>query len=407
MKKIDLENMDGEEFEILCKEIFSKFYNVDVDKTPLVGDGGKDLIIRMPEGAVYVECKHHHNSTIGRPIVQKLHSAMVTDWVKKGIIVTTGTFSKQAEDHIEKNSLPIELIDGHKFKEMAESVGYELFYGYDVNIPTDIVNPFSSEELSAQCAGYINNTVESSPDKPAGLFVPESVDTVMDGFLRVEYNISQEFYNSKKDMLIYKIDDHGVLYLHDGTLSSLDTKTCEFITKGERIPLSEYDGPEFDTSLTSIRSDVEEAAYAQIIEKYTCDHPYVTTNNQNRVKHIVPSRKNIEIFNITGLFVPSFEIRYEVIDTHHQLSGMENGKTVAITSSYTCDVCRKTNIAPKLCGYCGSLVCDNHGARCSICNRTMCKNCGLYFKKALLFKKTICPDCAKSNPGLKTFKIDY
>ena len=117
--------MDGEEFEILCKEIFSKFYNVDVDKTPLVGDGGKDLIIRMPEGAVYVECKHHHNSTIGRPIVQKLHSAMVTDWVKKGIIVTTGTFSKQAEDHIEKNSLPIELIDGHKFKEMAESVGYE------------------------------------------------------------------------------------------------------------------------------------------------------------------------------------------------------------------------------------------------------------------------------------------
>ena len=135
MKKIDLENMDGEEFEILCKEIFSKFYNVDVDKTPLVGDGGKDLIIRMPEGAVYVECKHHHNSTIGRPIVQKLHSAMVTDWVKKGIIVTTGTFSKQAEDHIEKNSLPIELIDGHKFKEMAESVGYELFYGQLKEVP--------------------------------------------------------------------------------------------------------------------------------------------------------------------------------------------------------------------------------------------------------------------------------
>lgn len=407
MKKIDLENIDGEGFERLCQEIFSEYYNAKVDRTPLVGDGGKDLILRLKEDVVYIECKHHPQSSIGRPVVQKLHSAMVTDWVKKGIIVTTGTFSRQAIEHIEKNSLPIDLIDGHKFKEMAESVGFELFYGFDVNIPTEIINPFSSEELMSLCSNYLDETIEASPGKPSRFFEPESINTEMNAFLRVEYNIKQEFYNSKKDMLIYDIDDHGVLYLHDEDLTSLDKKQCDFITKGEKIPLSEYDGEEFDTSISSIRSDVEEASYNLIIEMYTCDQPYVTTNNQNRIKHIVPSKKNIEIFNISVLFVPSFEVKFNVVDTHHNIKGIENGKLVAVTSSYSCDVCSKSNIVPKFCEYCGNLVCEKHGTRCSICNRTMCKNCGLFYKKMVLFKKEICPDCATSNPSLKTFRIDY
>ena len=50
---------------------------------------------------IVVECKH--TSTVGRPVVQKLHSAIATfdfDGPKRGMVVTTGRFTEiQGECH--------------------------------------------------------------------------------------------------------------------------------------------------------------------------------------------------------------------------------------------------------------------------------------------------------------------
>ena len=95
MKQLFLEDSDGDTFESICQHIFEEYFHVMVERTPLVGDGGKDLKIHYPGGMVYVECKHQANP-VGRPIVQKFHSAMITDHISRGIIVSTGGFSKDA-----------------------------------------------------------------------------------------------------------------------------------------------------------------------------------------------------------------------------------------------------------------------------------------------------------------------
>lgn len=404
MKKIDLENMEGEEFEKLCQDIFSKYYETKVDITPPVNDGGKDLIIRFPEGAAYVECKHHPRSSIGRPVVQKLHSAMTTDWVTKGYIVTTGTFSKQAVEHIEKNTLPIELIDGKQLKEMAESVGYELFYGYDVRIPIEVIPYPGNDALETRFKTYLDKSFVSTPKKPSEYVELKSTDVEMKILFKVDYNIHQEFYNTRKDDLIYKIDDAGTTYLHSD-LEPIDDVESDFISKGTSVPLSEYDGPSFNIEINQIRSDIEDKAYQSIIEKYTCDHEYVTTNNQYRTKHIIPSKKNIELYNIYCICVPVVSSTYRLANKNYDLNSLCNGTDFIIMTHNQCEYCKRTLRNPMICNDCGMIVCDDHGYRCSICNKTLCFKCTSYYTKSLIFKKYICSDCAEKNPKLKVKKL--
>ncbi len=82
---------------------------------PYTGDMGRDILIHSNEGLIVVECKHQPHNSIGRPIVQKLHSAVISSHAVKGILVTTGKFSDQAVEHAKALEPPIELIDRNIF----------------------------------------------------------------------------------------------------------------------------------------------------------------------------------------------------------------------------------------------------------------------------------------------------
>ena len=121
-RTIYLDDIDGFEFERVCNDIFTNLKYGKVEETPLVGDEGKDLIIHDKRGKIVVECKHHPKSSVGRPVIQKLHSAVISEGAYKGIVVTTGTFSKQAVEHARKLSPPIELIDKGILLDLATKV---------------------------------------------------------------------------------------------------------------------------------------------------------------------------------------------------------------------------------------------------------------------------------------------
>ena len=67
-------------------------------------------VVDGTRGAIVVECKH--TGTVGRPVIQKLHSAIATfdfDGPKRGMVVTTGRFTSPAQeyaDHLEQNGNP-------------------------------------------------------------------------------------------------------------------------------------------------------------------------------------------------------------------------------------------------------------------------------------------------------------
>jgi len=123
VETVFLDSLDGFGFESLCQRIFQKAGLGQVERIGGVSDAGRDLIIHDNKNKkIVVECKHQPKTSIGRPIVQKLHSAIISEGTNKGIIVTTGKFSKQAIDYIKELSdgTNIELIGMLKLTELAQ-----------------------------------------------------------------------------------------------------------------------------------------------------------------------------------------------------------------------------------------------------------------------------------------------
>ena len=125
MRNIYLHLLNGFEFEKLITELF-RLHGYNVVNMPYTGDAGRDIIIEKEDIRTLVECKHQ-KSAIGRPVVQKLHSAIVVDMkANQGILVTTGSFSKQAIEYIGKHKVPIKLMNLSDLRKFALEVDTRL-----------------------------------------------------------------------------------------------------------------------------------------------------------------------------------------------------------------------------------------------------------------------------------------
>lgn len=95
------------DFEIVMAEIYSKL-GYDVTRTKATRDGGKDLIIRIPEKLgdfiYYVECKKYAaKRPIGVGIIKNLVGTINTDRVNGGILATTSFFTRDVYKFISDN----------------------------------------------------------------------------------------------------------------------------------------------------------------------------------------------------------------------------------------------------------------------------------------------------------------
>jgi len=110
-----LEDLSPRQFEEYCQVLLTCHYRCKVELTKQTGDEGRDLLVHHPNGLEVVECKHWPNGTVGRPVVQKLHSAVLTANSIRGTIITTGRFSGEAEIYAQSlNDVKIELVDAAK-----------------------------------------------------------------------------------------------------------------------------------------------------------------------------------------------------------------------------------------------------------------------------------------------------
>ncbi|PDZ49713.1 restriction endonuclease [Bacillus sp. AFS094611] len=113
-----LKEMDPRKFEFLVADVFQSLgYQAKV--TPGSNDGGKDIILRKGRKTKFVEVKRHNQGTIGRPDIQKLHSAIVDADAVGGYFVTLSNFNKNARQYAANKN--IELIDGDSLINMMKS----------------------------------------------------------------------------------------------------------------------------------------------------------------------------------------------------------------------------------------------------------------------------------------------
>jgi len=160
--------MSGYDFEEFVAYMLSKLGYGQVEKVLYTQDEGRDILIRSTEGLIVVECKHQPRSRIGRPIVQKLHSAVISSQATKGMLITTGHFTSEAIESakgITKSGTLIEMVDRHILTDMASRAKIKLVSkGESLSVWTYSLP--SEEKIHDALGSYVGSIAVSYPRPP-------------------------------------------------------------------------------------------------------------------------------------------------------------------------------------------------------------------------------------------------
>jgi len=102
------------------------------------GDEGIDGTIkedRLGLDIIYIQAKRwQQGNVVGRPEIQKFVGALAGQGAKKGIFITTSSFTKDALEYVPKNETKIVLLDGVQLAQLMidYNLGVTLQQSYDV-----------------------------------------------------------------------------------------------------------------------------------------------------------------------------------------------------------------------------------------------------------------------------------
>ncbi len=85
-----------------------------------VGDEGIDGVInedRLGLDSIYVQAKRW-NAPVGRPEIQRFAGALMGKRARKGVFITTSTFSEEARQYADSLDVKVVLIDGRRLVEL-------------------------------------------------------------------------------------------------------------------------------------------------------------------------------------------------------------------------------------------------------------------------------------------------
>lgn len=110
----EVQSMSGTEFELLTEKLLIAM-GFQTETTKKSGDGGIDIIAfnKQPllSGKYIIQCKRYSGS-VGEPVIRDLYGVVNSERANKGVLITSGSFTKQAQAFAADKQL--ELIDGKK-----------------------------------------------------------------------------------------------------------------------------------------------------------------------------------------------------------------------------------------------------------------------------------------------------
>ena len=399
-----LDTLDGFEFEDLCEQMFKNLGYV-VDNIVGVGDGGRDLILHSVDGEkIIVECKHQPNSTIGRPVVQKLHSAVISSHAKKGILITSGKFSKEAIEHAElltSQGIAMELVDFLNFVALAvkakinisTSLSDTIVYSFPVAKDIELRRKFQS----------VFENVQSWPQSAYEIVQLELNQIALVAHYKIKFSVEQDFSTSVG--IIHSIHKNDIILILDAENGlQLSEETVLFLTSSALINSEDVVQLSLITSRSGFNLDqtsLMEHAREQIIQDYSRTIKYTGKNNVTYYKNCKPGKRNISIQDVKHVYIPHCRVVIKFKDTKYNCTILQNDTQVSILSTnlYQCNLCNeKIKEKSLLCNDCGSMthgpkLFNGHGFICKNCKKTICKKCRYQKKHLLLFKKNLCESC--------------
>ena len=122
-----MRNIKPDQFERLCQRLLRELGFVNVEVTGRTNDGGIDGkgIIKLGGVLSYhvVFQAKRYQGTVSPSVIRDFRGAM-SGRADKGLILTTGSFSREAKKEATRDgATPIDLIDGNEFAERLKELG--------------------------------------------------------------------------------------------------------------------------------------------------------------------------------------------------------------------------------------------------------------------------------------------
>jgi restriction system protein len=123
-----LRHLSWQDFERYVTEFYRRQGYVSQHVGSPSGDGGVDILLRGKGETVLVQCKHWKAYKVGVTHVRELLGVVTSEGADRGILVTSGEFTPEAEAFARRNH-SLELVDGERLQPMVDAVHHGLAPG--------------------------------------------------------------------------------------------------------------------------------------------------------------------------------------------------------------------------------------------------------------------------------------
>ncbi|MBI2042955.1 restriction endonuclease [Candidatus Pacearchaeota archaeon] len=360
-KSLNLDSLDGYEFQELITKIMQKRGYKQSRATPKSKDLGKDIIMENQKGdAIIIECKHQN--LVGRPVIQKLQGAMSHEEKQeqknkvKGIIVTSGSFSKDALEYVKEIHQEIELIDGKKLKDLCKELKVIIENGKvqvitnksfrnlsEKNVKETILKEFSKIYWSKECSPKIKINFSLNP------------------VIFIEYDVNFNTHTSVG--CIDRYSKKGEMGVEGVTGKVLYENLAKFFLSGD-IDLENIKNENTKIQFELSEDEIEDNAINYIISEHTHDVYYTGNNNRGYQKTCIPKKRDISIKQVLPVYIPNWRSQISLMKMDYsQRFYIKGEKWMYLEDELKkCKICGEENNYKKLslCPDCGRVVCENH-----------------------------------------------
>ncbi|RNJ26346.1 restriction endonuclease [Halosegnis longus] len=372
-----LDELSGFEFEDVMEDVFRNLGYTNVRQAAKTADEGRDILmdeqVNGTTRGVVVECKH--TGTVGRPVVQKLHSAIATydfDGPKRGIVVTTGTFTGPATEYTQRlrdndDPYPIELIDGKRLRSIAEEVGLDLYNGRIEILCDETLRP---TDPTGGIGAPVREAFRDIENLDGATLPAPTTHATFEPVVLITATVDAVFETSVG--VIHRINERTQFVVRAGRTRPqiLDSAVATLVSENRRqtVALDELDlADEFDDHevhrFGQTETEYKEWAVDRLRQHHTTTVSYTGDNNVDYERECVPNQSDISVRSIEPVYLPDVRQTTE-IHAHSYPYGYYAAGPSRVTHEdgiHECVQCGDTDAATfTFCANCGSINCESH-----------------------------------------------
>lgn len=408
--RIRLDALSGFEFETFCAMVFDRLGYGQVENLPGGADKGRDLIIHG-ERKIVVECKHQPKAAIGRPVVQKLHSAVISERADAGWLVTSGGFTRQAREHaaeISRSGIELKLVDRAMLLDMADRAGLEVLGKFEK--PVMVVTSPTQEQIIHKVEDALSPRLVSDPSRNAFADCLSIKNVTVVPVLSATYDVHQDWYTGTgiRRKLLYAVHLSGQsLIVNAYTHKAVEEPIADFVRNAPLLKSTEDRLPVDSTLVDRLSSestldDVRESIRHAVLFAHSVRLLHDASNGRRYWRDCRVSDRNIFIGDVTQILLAHWHLDCRLKDQTYGITCLAypEGLLVCETDLFKCRICLKEIAgAAVVCDHCGNVSHPRtfrrrHSARCSSCNRTLCARCVAKVRLFWPVTKRYCIDCA-------------